>query len=106
LYKGKKQKDTHHVGGLYTIPVEDYQNFIVVDDIFDTGVTLLNIIDLLYDYTAEINKLDYDEVQTNFIPAVVYSQQPKQALENFGILAGKKIKHKGGDKPWVVFPWD
>lgn len=100
LYWDKKiQKEISEVSGVFALDY-DYQNFILVDDIYDSGTTMNNVITLITEMAEAFDS------SVNIIPAVVYTQQPKKELKELGITYSKKIKKIENEKPWVVFPTD
>ncbi len=99
-----KKKNTQHISGMYNIPYEDYDNIIVVDDLIDSGTTLLNVVTTLEE-TADDIMTPYTDRRPTFIPCVVYTQK-KKLCKKQDIIYGRKIKKVDGKKPWLVFPWD
>ncbi len=101
LYEGTKKGEKQiEIGNLMMIDYEGYDNFIVVDDIYDTGETMQSILYGLSEVSAAFGE------DCKFIPCVTYTQHKKKAMQNEGILYGAKIKKKDGKAPWLVFPWD
>jgi len=96
------QEDTHTITGVYFLDYEEYHTFVIVDDIYDTGITLDNTSAIIQDASTAM-KFAVPDV----IPVTIYSQQPKEILKEKNIIYGKIVPPtKKGKKQWVVFPWD
>jgi len=99
---------------LYNIPYDEYNYFLVVDDIYDSGVTLDNIIDLLYETSHSVLGEIFDETENYFIPTVLYTQKTKEEMHDQGIVYGRRVQRAyeevrqetPEENPWVIFPWD
>lgn len=101
LYEGtKKNGKSQELGNLFLLDYETFDNFIIVDDIYDSGETMQGILYGLGEVAAAFKE------DCNFIPAVVYTQHSKSDMKDEGIIYGSKIKKKDGQSPWLVFPWD
>ena len=100
-----KQTKTQHISGIYNIPYDEYENFLVVDDIYDKGTTMDNVIDVLIE-AADDQMEVYTDSRPHFIPCVTYTQKSKKKMKAKGIIFGRKIKKVNGVRPWLIFPWD
>ncbi len=99
------QKKTQHISGIYSIPYGEYKNFLVVDDIYDSGTTLDNVVDIL-ESAADDQMEVYTDKRPSFIPCVIYTHKKKKKMRKKGIIFGRKIKKVNGILPWLTFPWD
>lgn len=101
VYEGtQKNGKEQELGNIMMIDFESYDNFIVVDDIYDTGETMQGLLYGLGEVSAALGE------DCLFIPAVTYTQHSKEDMQEEGILYGSKIKKEKGESPWLVFPWD
>jgi hypoxanthine phosphoribosyltransferase len=90
------QKGDQEISNLFSVDFENYQNFIVVDDIYDSGETMDGVIFALEQVASAM------DAKCNFIPAVIHAQKSKKYLDKANITYGRKFK----DSPWIVYPWD
>jgi hypoxanthine phosphoribosyltransferase len=101
----EKKEEIHEISGVFFIDFDSYDNIIIADDIYDTGYTLDNIVQMMWQMAATF--LEKDEFHhLTLIPAAVYTQQPKKLMKQKEIEFGRKIKKVDEQKPWLVFPWD
>jgi xanthine phosphoribosyltransferase len=97
LYEGEeKSGNQQEISNVFLIDFESYDNFIIVDDIYDSGETMEGVLFALEQVSETFNE------NCLFIPAVLYSQKSKKYLNSNGIIYGKRFK----GSPWVVFTWD
>lgn len=100
VYEGEAKAHGQEISNIFLIDFENFDNFIVIDDIYDSGETMDGVIFALEQISTSFNE------DCNFIPAVLHSQKPKKYLKNNGIIYGKAIKPVKGKSPWIVYPWD
>jgi hypoxanthine phosphoribosyltransferase len=106
--------DIHHISGVYSIPYNDYKYFLVVDDLIDSGTTMDNILEVLYDTSEHVLGEEFNDIDNFFIPAVIYTQKSKKEMKDQGIIYGRRVARvyqeitqtKTKEDPWVIFPWD
>jgi len=96
VYDGEEQRQEQEITNVLTVDFEGYDNFIVVDDIYDSGKTMKGIL-----FALEQMSVVFSE-NCSFIPAVVHSQKSKKELKEAGIIVGRRLK----GSPWVVYPYD
>ena len=97
LYEGEeKSGKQQEISNVFLIDFESFDNFIVVDDVYDSGETMEGVVFALEQISETFNE------NCVFIPAVLHSQKSKKYLKNNGIIYGKRFK----DNPWIVYPWD
>ncbi len=101
-----KRKQTHHISGVYNIPYEEFKTILVIDDIYDSGESMDNVIQVLEETAQSMANDSFEGNLPVFIPCVVYTQKKKKKMVNQGIIFGRKIKKVDGKRPWIVFPWD
>ncbi len=101
-----KKTKIHSISGIYDIPYEEFKNIIVVDDIYDSGTSMDNVIELLTSTAQSMVNDSFEDNMPTFIPCVVYTQKKKKTMKARDIIYGRKIKKVGGMHPWLVFPWD
>jgi len=94
------KKEKLEISNTFHLDYENYKQFIIVDDIYDSGATMNGLLTVLRE-TAQLF-----DCHIQFIPAVVYTQHSKKKMEELGITFARKIKAINGEKPWVVFPSD
>ena len=100
LYDGEERGKTIDISGAIDIDYETYDNIIIVDDIYDSGITMQAI---LFAISEMSHAFDED---CRLIPACVYTQKKKEFMQDEDILYGSRIKKIKGESPWLVFPWD
>ncbi len=100
------QKQIHNISGVYNIPYEEFKTILVIDDIYDSGVSMDNVIVTLEETARAMINDTFDSKAPRFIPCVVYTQKKKKTMKTGGIIWGRKIKKVDGVHPWLVFPWD
>lgn len=100
IYNGDKKGHEQTISNLMAVDYDEYDNFIVVDDIYDSGDTMQGLLYGLGEMAAAF------KADCNFIPCVAYTQHKKKEMEAEGIIYGQKIKKVDGEAPWLVFPWD
>ena len=100
-YEGEDKTDTIEISGLLMADYENAKKIIIIDDIYDTGDTLNQVLFLMNEASKH-----FTDREIEFIPGVLYTQKKKKFMKNTGIFYSKKIKKINGVKPWVVFPWD
>jgi len=100
-YQGEEAQDIIEIRNLYGIDFDSFDTLIVVDDIYDEGITLDTVITLLYETAFQFREKDID-----IIPAVLLTQAKKKTMKKKFIEYGQKVKKIDGKKAWVVFPWD
>lgn len=99
IYDGENKVRGQEVSNVLCIDFETFDNFLVVDDIYDTGDTMNGVIKTLNEVS-----LMFKEVN-NFIPVVMHSHK-KVVVEGTDLIYGKKFKKINGQSPWIVYPWD
>ncbi len=95
------QREVHEISNLYMINFEDYTNFILVDDLYDSGTTINNIRDIIRD-TAGV----FDNHNLQIIAAVAFTKHSKSFMKENSVIYGSQVPLKKGKSPWLVFPWD
>ncbi len=101
----KTQRSTQQISGIFNIPFETYKYILVIDDLLDSGTTLLNVTAALEETCDDMMGV-YTEHRPKFIPCVIYTQKKPKYMEKHGIIFGRKIKKVNGERPWINFPWD
>ncbi len=105
LYNKDQKTEVQHIAGVYNIPYDEAKNIIVMDDIYDSGTTLDNVMMTLEDAAQALVDHTFDSEVPNFIPCVLYTQKKKRSKRK-NIIWGRTIKKVNGKKPWIIFPWD
>ena len=100
MYEDQEKKE-HSIAGVFFLDYDDFDNFIIVDDIYDTGETMDNVVDLI---TDAINSLAEKPIE--IIPAVIYTRYKKKKMKKKNIIFGRRTPTVYGENPWLIFPWD
>jgi len=96
LYKENNTRDEiHEISGTALLDF-NFDNYVVVDDLYDSGITINNIRTLLIDTLTEKGNTNF-----NVVPAVVFTKN-KKASNQEDIVFGKVISIRD----WANFPWD
>jgi hypoxanthine phosphoribosyltransferase len=100
-YDNEETNAVIEIRNIYAIDYDNFDTIILVDDIYDEGITLDTIITILYETAFQFRGRDIE-----IIPGVLLTQAKKKVLKKKKIEWGIKVKKIKGKKPWVVFPWD
>ena len=100
-YQGEEAQDIIEIKNVYSIDFDGFDTLIVLDDIYDEGITMDTIVTILYETAFAFRNKDID-----IIPGVLLTQAKKKMMHQKFIEYGKKVKKINGTAPWVVFPWD
>jgi hypoxanthine phosphoribosyltransferase len=95
------EKKEQNISGIFFLDYEDFDHFIIVDDIYDTGETMDTVVDVVADAIETLS-----DKTIKITPAVVYTRFKKKEMARRGVKFGKKIKKLKKKDPWLVFPWD
>jgi len=96
LYDGTEKGKEISIEGVFGVDFAAYDNFLVVDDIYDSGQTMESVIAALEEVQEVFNE------ESIFIPCVVHSHKSKSYLKDTGIICARRFK----GNPWIVYPTD